>query len=426
MDRSTLKEVVLDQRAVFERKPAGTPRMALDEIRRHLAKPHAITVTGVRRCGKSTLLRQMAERLFAGGYYYCQFEDERLLGFGPRDFALLHEVLIECFGDQRVFLLDEVQNAPGWESFVRRLLEAGTKFVVTGSNAALLAREVGTKLTGRHVSVSVFPFSFREVLVHGGVEVGEALLQGPRGRATLARFLDDYRRRGGFPEPLVYDSPELLAQLYDDIIYRDVAARHDIKNTRALRELALYYMSNVATLASFNKLRASLGLGSTTTVSSYTESLEQAFLVLTVPLHDASVKRRMLAPKKVYAIDTGLANRVSLSFSRNVGALTENLVLLELLRRGHEVSYYRTASGREVDFACRQGRALAALIQVSVSLADASVRAREIGALAEALDEQGLDRGLLLTESDREDLAVGGRTILVRPLAPWLSGLTAD
>jgi hypothetical protein len=423
MERRLLKEIVLDQRAVFEKKLSGTPRDVLASVEHHMAKPHAITLAGVRRCGKSTLLRQIAERFLAPGYHYCHFEDERLLSFEARDFALLHEVLIECFGEQKVILLDEVQNAPGWEAFVRRMLESGRKFIITGSNAALLSRELGSKLTGRHVTVEVFPFSFREYLRHVGVAVEEALLPKPSGRATLARHLESYRQNGGFPEPLVYDSPDLLAQLYDDILYRDVATRHDIKHTRALRELTLYYMSNVATLASFNKLKASLGLGSVTTVSAYTDFLVQAFVIATVPVHDASVKRRTLAPKKVYAVDTGLANRVSLSFSRNLGALTENLVFLELLRRGADVSYYRTAGGREVDFACRRGRTLAELMQVTLSLADPQVRRRELDALTEAMREQDLPLGMVLTESEHEDIVAGPQTIKVRPLPAWLCGL---
>ncbi len=151
----------------------------------------------------------------------------------------------------------------------------------------------------------------------------------------------------------------------------------------------------------------------------------QAFVLATVPVHDDSVKRRSIAPKKVYAVDTGLANRVSLSFSHNLGALTENLVFLELIRRDVDVSYYRTAKGREVDFACRRGRALDQLVQVTLSLADAQVRAREVDALTEALDEQDLTVGLVLTESEREDITLGKRRIKVRPLAGWLCGLDA-
>jgi uncharacterized protein len=423
MERRLLKEVLLDQRAVFDRKRPGTSRDALAEVGSHMGKPHAITLAGVRRCGKSTLLRQIADKFLTAGYHYCHFEDERLLGFEARDFALLHEVLIECFGEQKVMLLDEVQNAPGWEGFVRRMIESGRKFIITGSNAALLSRELGTKLTGRHVTVDIFPFSFAEFLRHIGIAPSDDLLLQPAGRASLARHLTAYRLGGGFPEPLVYDSPDLLAQLYDDILYRDVATRHDIKNTRALRELALYYMSNVATLASFNKLKSSLGLGSVTTVSSYTDFLMQAFVLDTVPVYDASIKRRSVAPKKVYAVDTGLANRVSLSFSHNLGALTENLVFLELARRGADVSYYRTASGREVDFACRRGRSLAELVQVTLSLADPRVREREVDAMAEALEEQDLEVGLVLTESEREDITIGKRLLKVRPLTAWLCGL---
>jgi hypothetical protein len=422
MERSVLKEILLDQRATFEGKKAGTPRQVLSEIERHMSKPHAVTLTGVRRCGKSTLLRQIADRLLRSGYHYCHFEDERLLGFDRRDFAMLHEILIECFGDQRVILLDEVQNAPGWEAFVRRLLESGRKFVITGSNAALLSREMGTKLTGRHVGINVYPFSFQEFLLHRGVSADESTFLRPAGRAALARNFTEYRVRGGFPEPLVYDSPELLAHLYDDILYRDVAARHDVKNTRALRELALYYMSNVATLASYNKLKVSLGLGSVTTVTAYTDYLAEAFVLATVPVHDASIKRRSIAPKKVFAVDTGLANAVSLSFSRNLGALTENIAFIELWRRGFDVSYYRTNAGREVDFACRKGRRLSALVQVTLSLSKPDVRSREVDALTEALEEQDLDEGIILTESDREDIAAGRRRIKVRRIGEWLCG----
>jgi hypothetical protein len=425
MERRLLKEILLYQRDVFEKKRSGTRRDILAEVGRHMDKPHAITLAGVRRCGKSTLLRQIAKHFLISGYHYCHFEDERLLGFEARDFALLHEVLIECFGDQRVILFDEVQNAPGWEAFVRRMLESGYKFIITGSNAALLSRELGTKLTGRHVTVDLFPFSFREYLQHMGVETNEAMFLRSTGRAVLARHLTAYRLNGGFPEPLIYDSPDLLAQLYDDILYRDVATRHDIKNTRALRELALYYMSNVATLASFNKLKASLGLGSVTTVSAYTDYLEQAFLLVSISVHDPSVKRRSIAPKKVYAVDTGLASQISLSFSHNLGALTENMVFLELLRRGTDVSYYRTASGREVDFACRRGRSLADLIQVTLSLEDPQVRTRELDAITAALDEQNLEIGLVLTENDHNDIIVGKRKLKVRPLAAWLCGFDA-
>jgi predicted AAA+ superfamily ATPase len=172
-----------------------------------------------------------------------------------------------------------------------------------------------------------------------------------------------------FDQPCPFESAGVpLALAGSAVIKRSANSRRSAAITLSQAELALYYMSNVVTLASFHKLNTSLGLGSVTTVSAYTDFLVQAFVLATVPVYDASVKRRSVAPKKVYAVDTGLANRVSLSFSHNLGALTENMVLLELLRRVADVSYYRTASGREVDFACRRGWALAELVQVTCRL----------------------------------------------------------
>ncbi|MFH0799395.1 MAG: ATP-binding protein [Pseudomonadota bacterium] len=423
MERNSLREIALDQRRIFSKKPRGTKRDALDAFGRHIGKPHAVVISGVRRCGKSTLLLQIADKYFGDDYFYFNFEDDRLIGFTPRDFSLLHEVLIECFGEQKVFLLDEIQNAPGWEGFLHRMQEAGFKFVITGSNASLLSRELGTKLTGRHLGVELYPFSFIELARHCDVDVSERNLLTPAGRAGIAKLFARYRLHGGFPQYLAYNDPEILSQLYDDILYRDVAARHDIKNIRELKELAIYYMSNVSALSSFNRLKKAFGMGSVTTVSSYTEYLEQSYLISSVNVFDYSVKRKAIAPKKVYAIDTGLANIVSLSFSKNLGPLAENIVFLELMRRGLDVSYYKTQSGCEVDFACVAGRKIAGLIQVSHSISDKTTFERETRALFEAMQETGMRRATILTENEHEAIASKGMRIYVIPIAQWLLGM---
>lgn len=420
MERNTLKEIALDQRGRFAKKPRGIPREALDGVGRHIPKPHAIVISGVRRCGKSTLLLQIADRFFKDDFFYFNFEDERLLNFKPRDFALLHEVLIECFGDRRTFLLDEIQNASGWEGFVRRMQDAGHKLILTGSNASLLSRELGTKLTGRHVDIELMPFSFREYALFRKAEISADRLLTAAGRAEANRLFETYRLEGGFPERLAYGDPEVLAALYDDILYRDVAARHDIKNTRVLREIALYYMSNVGTLCSFNRLKASLGMGSVTTVSSYTDYMEQSYLLSTMAVFDPSIKRQAIAPKKIYAVDTGLANSVSLSFSKNIGALTENIVFLELTRRGYALSYGKTSSGREVDFVCRQGKAIAHLVQVCSSISSAETKQRELEFLLEMMDEVGMKEGILLADMDGDEVLSKGKRIRTVGIARWL------
>lgn len=421
MERLALKEVALDQRGRFDRKPRGIPREAIGAVGRHISKAHAIVIAGVRRCGKSTLLLQIVDRHFQDGFFYFNFEDERLLDFRPKDFSLLHEVLIECFGDRRVFLLDEVQNAPGWEGFVRRMQDADFKFILTGSNASLLSRELGTKLTGRHVNIELNPFSFREYALFRREDLSEGRLLTPAGRAEIGRLFESYRLEGGFPERLAYSDPEVLTALYEDILYRDVAVRHDIKNTRALRELALYYMSNVSALCSFNKLKASLGMGSVTTVSSYTGFLEQAYLLSTAAVFDPSIKRQSIAPKKVYAVDTGLANSVSMSFSKNIGALTENVVFLELARRGHAISYGKTASGREVDFVCMSGRKVAGLYQVCSAMDTVETRRRELDALFEMMEGMDENEGALIADADGADVNQGRRRVHVVSVARWLA-----
>lgn len=420
MERKIIQEIALRQRSDFQTRPRGTPREALALVERHLRKPHAIIISGVRRCGKSTLLLQIADAFLKEDFFYFNFEDERLINFGPEDFSVLHEVLIGCFGEHAVFVFDEVQNAPNWESFVRRMQDSGFKFILTGSNASLLSREFGTKLTGRHVGIGLYPFSFREYALFKKCDLSGNVLLSPEGRATCSALFEEYRIHGGFPEYLRHNDAEVLTQLYEDILYRDVAARHDIKNTRTLRELALYYMSNVSTLCSFNKLKTMLGVGSTTTVSAYTGYFEQSYLFSTTTIFDPSIKRQSIAPKKIYAVDPGLAAKVSLSFSKNLGALTENLVFLELARRKFPLYYYKTRSGREVDFVCTRGKRVEELIQVALSIEKPETREREITALTETCSELGVKRGLLLTDHHEEEVRQDRCLIHMVPTPHWL------
>lgn len=422
MEKIILKEIALDQRKRFDERSRGIGREILDSASRHLKKPHTVVITGIRRCGKSTLLAQIADKNFnKNDYYYFNFEDERLVDFSSKDFSLLHEVLIECFGEHRIFFLDEVQNVENWEGFVRRMQDSGYKFILTGSNASLLSYELGTKLTGRHVDVKLTPFSFREFSQHCKEEITEEKFLSPSGRAKVNKLFESYRLKGGFPEYLEYDDPEILTQLYEDILYRDVAKRHEIKNTKVLRELALYYMSNVSALCSYNKLKEPLGVGSVTTISSYTENLEKSFLISSVGVFDFSVKRQMIAPKKIYAADTGLANSVSLSFSKNIGPLTENLVYIELNRRGHDIAYCKMASGSQVDFVCYKGKKILELIQVCSSISERDTKKREVNSLLEAMDEFEVKEGKIIAEAKKEEIIINKKRIIIVPIAEWLS-----
>ncbi len=253
--------------------------------------------------------------------------------------------------------------------------------------------------------------------------------------ARLQGYLNEYLRLGGIPEPLKYPELPLARTLYDDVLYRDIATRYRIKDVRAPKELAFYLMSNPAGLVSFNKLKEQLRLGSVNTVKNYVEYLENSWLVFTTNVYDFSVKRQQVAPKKVYAIDTGLASTIGFSFSPNTGKLLENLVFLALRRRTPEVYYYTSPGGFEVDFYLPQTREL---IQVSQNLAQPATHERETRALTDALRGLGLTHGLILTDANAGSwrdtsfhdtpIATDGLTLEVQSLAEWLlqSEATSD
>lgn len=421
ISKQLLQEVALEQeeRLSEEAGKKWVVREALKKVAQFERLPHSVVIAGIRRSGKSTLLLQTRERIPEGGYY-CNFEDERLLGFSVRDFQMLYEVFLERFGEKKTFFFDEIQNVPGWERFVGRMYTKGFKFYLTGSNASLLSREFGTRLTGRHVTVSLYPFSFREFLDYVGFERDEDELLKAKRRALLRRHFHTYLREGGMPEYLVYKRPETLTEVYHDILYRDIVARYDIRDERSLRELALYLISNQATFVSLSGLKKFLQLGSVNTVKHFLTYLENSFLFFTTSLYSHSLKQQTVAPKKVYCADPGFIRFLGFKTSEDRGRLLENLVFLELKRRGEEEFYYRTKSGGEVDLATRKGTSVKQLIQVCWSISDSRARERELKSLVLAMEELNVADGLILTDDEQETIRVGKKTIQVKPVYQWL------
>ncbi len=415
--RDQIRAMLLEQFNGFWRRDTGIERTQLAELERAKALPHAVIISGLRRAGKSTLLAQLAHHLGEDTFYYLNFEDERLLGFEAEDANYLFGLLVELFGERSIFVVDEIQNVDGWEHFVRRFMEMGLKFYITGSNASLLSRELGSRLTGRYVPIELFPFSFIEFLRFRGYTVPDLARLTTVDTARLQGYLGEYLRLGGIPEPLKYPDLPLARTLYDDVLYRDIAVRHRIAEVRALKELAFYLMSNPASLVSFNKLKDQLQLGSVNTVKNYIGYLENSWLLFTMNVYDFSVKRQQVAPKKVYAIDTGLASAVGFSFSANTGRLLENLVFLALRRRTQEVYYYTSPAGFEVDFYLPETREL---LQVTQNMEQPATREREVRALTDAMRGLDLSHGLILTDANAEPIEANGMTIEIRSLAEWL------
>ncbi|WP_075075118.1 ATP-binding protein [Longilinea arvoryzae] len=412
-----IRAMLLEQMEAFWRRDTGIERERLADVERAAALPHAVIVSGLRRVGKSTLLAQMAHRLGQESFYYLNFEDERLLGFAAQDANDLYQTLVEIFGERKIFFLDEVQNVADWERFVRRFMDLGFKFYITGSNASLLSRDLGTRLTGRYVPIELLPFSFREFLVFKNIKIPDGQPLTTTGSALLNASLNEYQRSGGIPEALKYPELSILRTLYDDVLYRDIAARYRLEGVQTLRELAYLLMSNPAGQVNYNKLKAQFQLGSVNTIRSYIESMENSWLLFSIRRFDFSLKRQQIAPKKVYCIDTGLVNAVGFRFSPNSGKLLENLVFLALRRRTRDIFYYITPGGYEVDFYLPE---TGQFIQVAQDLSSPVTRERETRALEDAAGAMKMERMLILSDRNEDEFRIGDLPVQVRSTAEWL------
>jgi predicted AAA+ superfamily ATPase len=362
---------------------------------------HIEVIAGIRRCGKSTMMRQIANR-FYNQVAYFNFEDSRVFGFEISDFSKLDEVIGH---EVEAYFFDEIQNVSGWEVFVRQLHERGAKVFVTGSNASLLSRELGTRLTGRYLSHEVFPFSHREYLLYFSFQ------------DTLENF-QKYVQCGGFPEFLRDQNPEILQMLLKDILFRDIAVRYGIKNTHVLMDIALYLVSNIGKEVSFNGLRNNFNVGSPTTVSDYLSWMEDAYLLFYLPRFSWSAKSISKNPKKVYCIDTGFAKSNSLSFSKDEGRLLENLVYLNLRKKFQKLFYFRER--QECDFVVFEGNSCKWVIQVCDTLHPDN-RDREINGLIEAMEFLKMDIGFILTLNQNDQVVINEKTIIIQEVRKFLT-----
>lgn len=416
--KDILSSALKEQFEAFQARDLGVEREILRELKKTISAPQIMVITGLRRVGKSTLLAQIANKYLKNGYYFVNFEDERLLNFQVKDFDLLHETLISLFGEKQIFLFDEIQNVPEWERFVRRLHDQGYKFIVTGSNASLLSQELGTRLTGRSIRVELFPFSFREFLSFKEVKVPALKVLTTKQKGQLLKLTKDYIVSGGIPDSLKYPELKIHKTLYDDVLYRDIATRYKLDNVKSLKELTFYLVSNISTLISFNKLKELLKLGSVNTVKSYIDYLENSWLFFVVNKYAYSVKEQQIAAKKIYGIDTGLVSSVGFSFSENKGKLMENVVYLQLRRKHQDIYYYKTTQDYEVDFFLPKENAF---IQVSQCFDSPETQEREIRAITAAvLEQKEVTTHIVVTESDKQTIDREGLQIQVLPLYEWL------
>lgn len=392
--------VINSQKEVFLKHESGLKRDALDHI--PIADSFATIITGIRRCGKSTLLLQLLRKEYQEALY-LNFDDIRFSAFETSDFVRLHRE-IEKRGIQVLFF-DEIQIIKNWETFVNQLLREGYKIFITGSNAAMLSVELGTHLTGRHLSMELFPFSYTEYIKFTNSISSESAVEA-------------YIKTGGIPEFIKTTFSEVIYTLVDDILVRDIALRHAVRDINSLRQLAAYLISNISNLVSANKLVGMFEIKSATTFLEYFSFLKDAYLLDFIPLFNHSLKVQARNPKKVYVMDLGIYSEVSVSTSVNMGRRLENLVFLELRRRYQHLYYYKNKG--ECDFVTIERGQLREAIQVCLNISDENFN-RELFGVLEAMQDLKISSGYIVTTNQSDIINRDGFTVTMIPAHEFLT-----
>jgi predicted AAA+ superfamily ATPase len=379
------------------RTDLGVVRDSLQEIK--LRKEFITIITGIRRSGKSTLMHQLIHQLDQD-FAYFHFEDPRIFGFSVDDFPKLEEVL----GDTSYYFFDEIQNVPQWELFVRKLHDQGKVICITGSNASLLSKELGTRLTGRNITKELFPFDYNEYCTFYSYK---------QDSDSAAKFMND----GGIPLFLKTHEITYLHQLLRDILYRDIIARYGIRNGKLVEELTLFLISNIAKPYSLNGLKKTFNLGSANSVSDYVSWLEDSYLFFSLPRFSWSLKSVAVNQKKIYSIDTGFAQANSLSFSSDKGRLFENMIYLSLRRKFTDLYYFREKG--ECDFVVKEKEKVTQVVQACFELNSDNLQ-REMNGLKEAMDFFGLQEGTIVTLNQKDLFINDDKHIRVISANDWL------
>lgn len=415
IEKNILKKIILEQRELF--KGPFVERDELIKLNEKSSSDLIVIITGIRRCGKSVLLTQFKKNQNESDYY-INFDDDRLHTFDVDDFERLYETLIDLFGTQSTFYFDEIQNVVGWELFVRRLNDYNNKVYITGSNANLLSKELGTHLTGRYLTIELFPASFKEYLRFNELTVKENDYYIREKTVLVQKQFKNYVTDGGFFKYLQTNDTDFFKTLYDNILYRDIIVRYKLSHEKGIKDIFYYLTSNIAKEFSYTTLKNISDISSVTTIKDYISYLENSYLLFTINQYDVSLKKQLINPKKVYIIDTGFANSISFKFSEDYGRLLENIVFLELKRKGLKIYYHRQK--KECDFIIKEGLDIIQAIQVTKSLSDINTKKREIDGLIEAMKTYGLKKGLILTDDEENEFIQDGFKIIVKPIWKWL------
>lgn len=374
-------------------------------------------ITGPRRVGKSTqALLMLRDKRFA----YLNFDSQQLLE--SWDANLVMKMLDDVYPGYDYLMLDEVQNLDGWDIWVSELYRNGKNLIITGSNAKMLSSEMATVLTGKYLQVEMLPFSLEEFFDWNKLDIHHLEPE----QATDSKLLkDDYMRNGGYPEVVASRGlvRSYLDTLFDSIIWKDVAKRHNVRNITELNNMALYLVSNFCNLTSANELADALGFSSVNTAKKYMDYLHEPYLFYYLSRYNNKLKLMKKAPRKVYVVDNGFVAAKAFTLSENLGRLLENQVFIELMRRGYDTDktmfYYRSRNDKEVDFVLRQGAHVERLVQVCYDMSSTRTENREVSSIIECAGELKCRNLIIVTNEEERTIEKDGYTIAVVPIAKF-------
>jgi hypothetical protein len=398
-------------------------REGYEDMGRWLERKEIVALIGVRRGGKTTLLKMLVSRLLKRAdpknVLFVKCDDDRVEMKGMIDDAITtYRKLFNPSG--KIFLfLDEVQEIPGWGKTIKRIydLDSSIKIFLAGSSSAVLKAELSTVLAGRVAYFTVYPFSFREFMNAKGARLEKANLLAKKNE--VLHYMKEYMEFGGFPEVVLEKSSriksELLGYYYDSILFRDIARRYHIRNMASFERLVVFLLTNMSNPVNFNRTAKSLGL-SVDSVTEYVRCLQETFLAFAVPVLSYSVKAQQMNPKKIYCVDTGLRNFTGFRFSEDAGRLAENMVFTELRRRGGEIYYWK--NGGEVDFVVKKQNRVSEIIQVCWDVKNKETV--EVSSLVKAAGHFKLKSGMILTEDFEGVKKIDDIEITFKPIWKWL------
>lgn len=397
----------------------------------------ATICTGVRRSGKSTYMNQLMRKLLDSGVkreniFNLNFFDDRLHELQHESLSVVVDAYYRLYPEKKTservyFFFDEIQAIPNWERFVDRLLRTeNCQVYITGSSAKLLSTEIASQMRGRALSWEIFPFSFKEFLELKGVKIDSAKLSSKSGLSAQKVF-DEFWDCGGFPE-VANLSPMLRLRTHQEylnaLLFRDIIERHDIGHPKALSDLVHWLLDNTASMYSINRLTGYLqSLGHKapkSAVADYLQWIEDAYFLFTVRTFDASLAKSNTNPKKVFSVDHAFVRSTSSGVLVNAGHLLENIVFTSLRRTGSKVFYFKSKSGREVDFVSRRMDGSIRLVQVCESMLNESTRRREVLAIQDAMRELKLKEATIVTRNEHDVLKLDEGTVAILPIWRFL------